>query len=156
MRLLHQQPAHQRTAAFGLTEVLVAFVLVGVMFLSLYAGISSGFSLIGSARENLRATQVLLEKMETVRMYSWDQINSNGYVPPAFTAPFYPNLGAASNSVGIVFYGTTLITNAVVDPAYSNQMREVIVNLNWTNKNVGHSREMRTYISQYGMQRYIY
>jgi len=155
MKLLHKR-ALQRSAAFSIAEVLVAFALVGVMFVSLYAGISSGFAVIALARENLRATQVLLEKMETVRMYSWDQINSNGYVPPTFTAPFYPAVSGATNNSGVTFYGTTLITNAAVNNAYADHMREVIVNVNWTNKNIKHNREMRTFISEYGMQRYIY
>ena len=34
--------------------------------------------------------------------------------------------------------------------------RELRVTLNWTNKNIPQTLQMSTYISQYGMQRYIY
>ena len=49
-----------------MVEVLVAVSLVGIMFVSLYSGISSGFAVVQLARENLRATQILQEKMETI------------------------------------------------------------------------------------------
>lgn len=143
-------------AAFALTEVLVSVSLVGVMFVSLYAGLSAGFAVINRARENLRATQIALEKMETVRMYSWDQINSNNFVPATFSAPFYPTVSGETNSSGLVYHGTTEIRPADVPSAYSNDVREVVVTVSWTNRNIGHRREMRTFISQYGMQRYIY
>src|SRR4051812_4497927 len=124
MKLLNPRASERSKAGFGIVEVVITFALIGILFVSLYAGLSSGFAVISLARENLRATQVALEKMETMRMYSWDQVNSNGFVPPTFTAPFYPAVGS-TNAAGVTFYGTTLITNAVVDPAYSNSMREV-------------------------------
>ena len=142
--------------AFTLAEVMVGVALMGVMFVSLYAGLSSGFATIDRARQNLRATQVALEKMETIRMYSWEQVNSNGFVPPTFTAPFYPLVAGEAAEDGIVFFGTTEITTADVPSAYSNDMRQVVVTVSWTNNNIGCHREMRTFISQYGMQRYIY
>ena len=156
MKLLHKRIGERSKAGFSIIDVLVSFILVGLMFVSLYGGLSSGFAVISLARENLRATQVVLEKMETVRMYSWDQVNSNGFVPPTFTAPFYPDVTGGTNMPGITFYGTTVITNADVDNAYRDNMRQVTVTVNWTNRNVKHTREMRTLISQYGMQRYIY
>jgi hypothetical protein len=107
------------------------------------------------ARQNLRATQIALEKMEITRMYSWEQLNSNGFVPRTFTAPFFPSDGPYTNG-GLTYYGTTIITNVNRHPAYSNDLREMRVFLTWTNKNIPQSLEMSTYLSQYGMQRYIY
>jgi type II secretory pathway pseudopilin PulG len=143
--------------AFALTEALIAVALFGVMFLSLYSGISSGFDVVNLARENVRATQVALEKLETIRMYSWDQVNSNGYIPRSFTAPFYPTTQRSSSSggSGVVYHGRTEIAPAIVDPVYSNSMREVTITLTWTNGTTGRRREMKTFISEYGMQRYI-
>ncbi len=155
-------------AAFSITEVLVAISIVGVLFLSLYGGITSGFAVVNLARENLRANQIVLEKMETIRLYTWDQINSNGFIAPTFTASFYPPLpvegdGTGSNTdststedMGLIYYGTVAITNAPVSPAYSDQMKLVIVTLTWTNGNVPRQRQMQTLISEYGMQNYIY
>src|SRR5688572_19901661 len=79
-------------AAFTLAEIMVGCALLAVVVVSLYGGISFGFASINLARQNLRATQIALEKMEITRMYSWEQINSNGFVPLNFTASFYPTV----------------------------------------------------------------
>lgn len=141
-----------------MVEPLVAAGLLGIMFLALYAGVSAAFATINSARQGLRATQVALEKMETMRMYSWDQVNSNGFIPPTFTASFFPSIGGTndSSSGNLTYYGTTVITNTPITATYSNDMRLVIVTVNWTNSGRAYQRKMQTYISQYGMQRYIY
>jgi prepilin-type N-terminal cleavage/methylation domain-containing protein len=144
-------------AGFTLAELLVGCALLAVMAVSLYGGISFGFATITLARQNLRATQIALEKMEIVRMYSWEQVNSNGFVPLNFTAPYFPTFGGGgSTNGGMTYYGTMIITNTTLNPAYDVDMRKMTVNLNWTNKNVPQSLQMSTYISQYGMQRYIY
>ncbi len=77
-------------AGVTLIEALVSMGVFGVSVLSLYAGMSMGFSIIGNARENLRATQVMVEKMETIRLYSWDQINTPGFIPATFTESYFP------------------------------------------------------------------
>jgi hypothetical protein len=142
---------------FTLAEIMVACAMLAVMVVSLYGGVSFGFTAITLARQNLRATQIGLEKMEITRMYSWDQVNSNGFIPATFTAPFYPTTSGGTTNGGLLYYGTMVITNVTtVDPSYSGDMRELIVTLNWTNRNVPQSLQMNTYISQYGMQRYIY
>jgi hypothetical protein len=143
-------------AGFTLAEIMVGCVLLAVMAISMYGGISFGFASVTLARQNLRATQIALEKMEIVRMYSWDQVNSNGFVPPTFTAPYFPTFGGGNTNGGLVYYGTTTIANVSINPAYDVDMRQVLVTLNWTNKNVRQTLQMSTYISQYGMQRYIY
>jgi hypothetical protein len=151
-------PLSRACRAFSTIEVTVASAISAVMFLTLYAGVSWGFATIKVAREDLRATQIALEKMETMRMYSWEQINSNGFVPPTFTAPFFPPLNSSSDTNGgVVYYGTTTLTNVTLPTAYSNDVRRVIVTVSWTNDyRVPHTRKMETMISQYGMQRYIY
>src|SRR6476469_9469030 len=51
-------------AGFTLAEIMVGTALLAVMVVSLYGGISFGFTNITLARQNLRATQIALEKME--------------------------------------------------------------------------------------------
>lgn len=143
-------------AGFTLAEIMVGCALMAVMVVSLYGGISFGFASVNMARQNLRATQIALEKMEITRMYSWEQLNSNGFVPVNFTAPFFPTLDGTYTNGGLTYYGTTIITNVNRHPAYSNDMREMRVTLTWTNNNIPQSLEMSTFLSQYGMQRYIY
>ena len=75
-----------------LAEVLITVVLVSMMLLSLHAGFCSGFATIQSAREDLRATQIMIEKMETIRLYTWDQINTPGFLPATFEVPYETGL----------------------------------------------------------------
>jgi prepilin-type N-terminal cleavage/methylation domain-containing protein len=139
--------------AFSIVEVMVGMAIVGVLFISLYAGFASGFQVIHVSRENLRATQILLEKMETIRLYTWEQINSNGFVPSSFTASYYPG---SSNNVGLVYYGSVAIANSPNDTSYYTNMKSVTVTVRWTNANIARSRAMSTFVSKYGLQNYIY
>jgi prepilin-type N-terminal cleavage/methylation domain-containing protein len=159
--------------AFTLVEVIVCMAIIGIAFASLYAGIGSGFNVINNSRENLRANQVLLEKLETLRLYTWDEVNSNGFINPTFTAPFFPSVitnltgtnadgtlrytAYTNNNPGnLVFFGTVNLDNAAVSPAYATNMRLVTVTLNWTNKNISHQRQMQTLITANGLQDYIF
>jgi prepilin-type N-terminal cleavage/methylation domain-containing protein len=143
-------------SGFTLTEIVVASVIMAFMVITLYGGISFGFSNITLARQHLRATQIALEKMEITRMYSWDQINSNGFVPTNFTAPYYPAISGSTTNGGLTYSGSTIISRVNRNVAYSNDMRQVTVTLNWTNRNTVQTLRMSTFLSQYGMQRYIY
>lgn len=156
--------------AFTLIEVVVATAIVGIFFVALYAGITQGFTIMANTRENVRATQILLDRMEELRLYSWDQIKSNGgtnsYVPATFTESFYPastnqsqstfQSGSTNSSGDFTFYGTIVITNAGLSASYNTNMRRVIVTLNWTNGTTVRQQRMSTLVSQYGLQKYIY
>lgn len=141
--------------AFSLVEVLIAVGIVGVIFFSLYSAISSGFAIIQVSRENLRATQVLQEKMEVIRLYRWDQVNSNGFVPTSFVEPFYAT-NIATNTTGLLYYGTLVVTNAPVTEVYSNDLRLISATVTWTSNNKQRERSMSTLVSRYGLQNYIY
>jgi type II secretory pathway pseudopilin PulG len=139
--------------AFSLIEAMMATALISVSFVSLYAAIAYGFAAVEVSRENLRATQVMLEKLETLRLYSWDQINTPGFVPSTFQAPFNPSTNAVG---GFLYQGTVTITNAPISESYSNDMRLVSVTVNWTSGNIPRARQMGTLVSRYGLQNYIY
>src|SRR6476619_2008113 len=98
----------RQTGAFSIIEALVAVALLGVVFVSLYTGISNGFAFAKVTRENLRATQILQEKMETVRLYTWDQLNTPGFVPTNFFEGFY---ASGTNNGGVTFTGTVAIAS---------------------------------------------
>ena len=145
-------------SAFTLVEIAVCVGIISIIFVSLYGGIASGFGLVNLARENLRANQVIIEKMETIRLYNWDQINSNAFIPATFTAPFFPATNANTNNSGsgITYYGRLTITNAPVSGEYATNMRLVEVSVTWTNGNLPRTRELHTLVSKHGMQNYIY
>ncbi len=69
-------------AAFTLIEVMMGVALMGLLSASLYAGLSYGFAEISLSREEERATQILEERMEVVRLLNWDQVvNLPGFIP---------------------------------------------------------------------------
>jgi type II secretory pathway pseudopilin PulG len=149
---------HARRAAFTLVEVLMSVGVIGVTFFALYAGITYGFTVLVIARENLRATQILMEKMETIRLYNWDQINSNGFIPTEFVVPFSAtNMGTNfGTSSGVLYYGTMTITDAPVTEVYGVDMRFVTVTVHWESNRQPRTRTMSTLVSRYGLQNYIY
>lgn len=151
-------------AAFSLVEVLMAIVIMATIFAAVFASISSSFQLLQNARENLRATQVLVSRMEGLRLMAWgsDELFNTNIVPPTFTDSFYP-LDTNGTATNMTYYGTmTIVTNPVFSPpaSYSPNMALVKVTVTWTNGAYGavnvHTRSMITYVSQFGMQNYIY
>lgn len=141
-----------RTSAFSLVETIIGFALLSIVFLSLLASFSSGFALVQSTRENQRATQILLEKMEVIRLYSWDQLHIPGFIPSNFVTSFFTTNEAA---VGLIYTGEVQITDAPVSEVYANDLKLVTVNLKWTSGDRQHEREMSTFVSRYGLQNYI-
>lgn len=170
MKLRSLQPRlwqHGGTLAFSIVEALVAACIVGVLFVALYGGITAGFGALNSSRENLRATQVLIDKAETLRLYSWNQISTFGtstsYIPSTFTESFFPtttNYSASTVSTnatgsGFTYYGEVSIVNSGFTENYSNAMKRVTITINWTN-GVARSQTLTTFVGQYGIQNYIY
>jgi len=142
-------------AAFSLIEVMVSVLVVMIMFASLYLGFAQGFGVVQLARENLRSTQVMEEKTETLRLYTWEQVNTPGFIPTNFTAPFYA-VGAQTNA-GFTYYGTLFISPAPLESeAYKDDLRLVTVDVVWTNGNTARHRRMETFVAKQGMQGYIY
>jgi len=169
--LLPQQPERTgKVSGFTLIEVMISMAVVALMFVSLYAGITQGLAVIATARENMRATQIMVEKIELLRLYSWDQLNQPGFIPNAFAERLMPSsttnssttaasLGelAAPGGVGTIFVGTiTLETPTNVPTGYSNSMRLATLTVSWTNANIRRTRSMQTLVAQLGIHDYVY
>ena len=143
------------TAGFSLMEVTMGMGLIGVVTGAMLTGISSGFFTMQMARENQRATQIMLEKVETIRLYNWDQINTAGFIPPTFTSAYDPQ-AAGGGAQGLVYNGTLTISDAPVSSTYSPDMKQVRVQVNWKTGTIQRQREFTTYIARNGLQSYIY
>ena len=141
------------TAGFGLLDVLIGMAISGVMFVALYAGLAAGFQTIKIARENSRATQIMVEKMETIRLYNWDQITNNGYIPTNFTERYYP---MNTTNAGIIYTGKVTIANSGLPTTYGTQMKKITVDINWTTGRLARRRSLSTYVARYGLQNYVY
>jgi type II secretory pathway pseudopilin PulG len=140
------------TAAFSLIEVLVAVVVVGTSAVAMFSGINTGFFTMQLARENLRATQIMLEKTETLRLYNWDQISKLNVIP---IEENYDPYSTSTNS-GIIYRGEVRIAAAPLSTSYSANLKLVTVTLNWTTGRLPRTRSFTTYITQNGLQAYIY
>jgi type II secretory pathway pseudopilin PulG len=149
-----------RKLAYTLVEVIVCVALIVILFVSLYGGMSTGFALTQTSRENLRATQIMLEYMEGIRLYNWDQLTQSNWIPSTFIRYYYPLANTnAGESQGLPYYGTvTIVTNPVLNPTavYSANMASVTVAVNWTNAGFPRSRTMTTYVARNGIQNYVY
>lgn len=143
----------RRQAAFSLVEVTVGLGIVGTCVAALFSGFTTGFFTIRMARENLRATQILLQKTETLRLLSWDQLTGTNTIPTTFAERYDPN---AATDNGITYSGTISVTNCPVTSSYSNDMKMVVVTVNWKTGNMDRNRAYTTYVSRYGLQNYIY
>ena len=138
-------------AGFTLVEALFGAAVVGIVFTALYAAMTMGFQTIALARENVQATQVLEEKFETLRLYNWTQVNSNGFIAPNFTVP----MSLATNT-GPYFTGTVSIASAPITEAYSNELKLVTITLQWMSGSRLNTRSMQGYVAHYGLQLYVY
>jgi len=142
--------------AYTLVEVLVAASLIGIMVVSLYAGFSSGFAVVRVSREESRATQVLLRKIEAVHYCTWSQLLNS--FPRTFQEPFDP-MGTTNSTF---YWGTVSIgpPQMIEDAAdYKSNMAQVTVAVSWTNFNGSvptvWSNQMTTLVAKYGAQNHV-
>jgi prepilin-type N-terminal cleavage/methylation domain-containing protein len=145
--------ARRTKRAFTILEVVFAMVLLAMLVTAVYGAISSGMTTVRLSRENLRATQILLEKMEALRLYNWDQLNG-GYLAPKFVVNY--DVTATNNSSGVLYYGTVEIAPAKTGTSYEDEMRLVTVRLDWKTGHIARHRELNTYVCRSGLQNYIY
>jgi len=148
MPILSSQLRDQRLA-FTLTEIMVAVGVIGVLFVSLYLAFSAGFSMVQTTRENLGATEVLVQRAETLRLYSWSQFTSQSFFQSNFTSD-------ASATLGTIYYGTIERNppNFSDNPTYANDTRLVTISVRWTNsfgKPMSHYRAMQTLVAKNGL-----
>jgi len=171
--------------AYTLVEVMMASMVAAILFAALFYGLTQGYNLVQKERESLRATQILVGKIEGIRLCAWDTVTTNStyqlfnpaIVPTNFTDSFYPVGLSGTTNDGVTYSGTiTIITNnltfngstlgtnglpaAGTPPSYSNQMAQAIVTVKWSDVHNGHAntftRSMKTYVAQYGVQNYIF
>ena len=145
-----------KLAAFSLVEVTVGLGIIGTVVGAMLSGIMTGTFTMRMARENLRATQILEERMEVLRLIKWDDVNTPGFIPTNFVAPFYPPDSTNATAIGIAYTGTVSVINAPIPESYANNLRAIQINLTWTSGSITRTRQMTSYVSRYGLQNYVY
>jgi prepilin-type N-terminal cleavage/methylation domain-containing protein len=166
-------------AGYTLPETLVAMALVALMITALYSGLTMTTVSVKVSQEDLRATQIMLEKMEVIRSYTWAQLFPNVdpdesdddegetfdeddpdspideipfTIPTSFTARFDPT---STNQGGLEYKGTITIVPADVSEAYSNSLAQVTIEVEWPSNSGTRKRQMRSFFAEHGMQNNI-
>lgn len=162
---VNQQPVNQREASrseagYTLVEVICAVLIAAIAASVLFVGFDNGFAILRTTREDLRATQILMQKTEAVRLYTWEQL-TQANTPGTFKEYYYPS-GTGTNGPGTLYWGTisTLGTPSNdIPPSYRDNLHLITITVNWTNyigpKAVAHSRQMQTLSAISGMQNYL-
>jgi len=143
-------------AAFTLVETVVATLVAGIVLPTLFAGLAFGFSSLTVSRENLRATQIILQKMEAIRLSPYKTLKDPTAYPASYTE-YYSESGKTNGTGGAAYKmtyswvpgGTTL------PPAYRSNMVQVTVTASWNSGNIQRSHSMQTWVARYGIQRYV-
>ena len=154
MRLQFRKSATTGTSAYTLAEILICVLIINIGAAGLMGCFKYAFFVTRLFRENQRATQVMLERAEAIRLCSWDQVRSNGFIPPTFTDYFDPT--ATNGSSGVVYSGTVAIAAFPYNTSYKDNMRQLTLTVQWTSDTIQRRRTNVTYIAKDGIQNYVY
>jgi hypothetical protein len=142
-------------SAGTLVEVIVATSILSIMGGGIISSINYGIFMMRLARENARATQIMLEKVESIRLYNWTEVTTPNYVPATFTDVYDPQ--GAPGQQGAVYNGTMSVDACPLSTSYSGDMRQFTVTLQWnTAGRINHNRSLVTYVAKDGIQNYVY
>ena len=146
-----------RSKAFTIVEVIISMTIIGIAASGLMAAITGSFLVMRMARENQRATQVLMDRAEALRVFNWTEV-TNGSLPSYFTDYFNPSITNAPE--GVTYYGAITVTNVAFSgttPAYgATHMRQINLSVTWNTKGIQRTRTFSTYVACDGMENYVY
>jgi len=135
----------QTRHAFTITEVAIVTVILGILLSSILALHSQASRFLHDIRLTALTSQVLQQKMEDIRMLTWDQLTN------------YPSVWTNSAST----YGTftvTITTNAYDSYAGATTVLNVTLTTTWTNFSSRRieTNRLTTLVTNRGLNSYIY
>ena len=142
-------------SGFTLVETVVATFLAAIMLSAVYGGMGAGFSMVKVTRENLRATQILLQRMEAIRLSPYQALQNPASYPTNSTDYYCP--GQTNGGAGVAYSVTYNCAPgpSSLPPSYRSNVVLVTVNASWTSGKVQRTRSMQTYVARYGIQPYV-
>jgi type II secretory pathway pseudopilin PulG len=154
-----QSKTRARKASFGFTlvETMVATMVAAIMLSTHYLAFASGFALLTVTREDLRASQIMLQRMEAIRVSGYSQLTNSTKFPPTVTE-YYSEKDKASGNGGVpytVSYQAAAATVNNLQLYYNTNMMEVTVGVSWKSGTSTRSRSMKSYVARYGIQSYV-
>ena len=151
---VRQNTIRRNCAAMTLAEVLICMAIISVSMAGLMGSFQFAFFNMQLARENQRATQIILEKAEAIRCYRWDRLNQ---IPPSFTNWFDErggNVAKGTEYKGFIFQSS--FNPSGTAPSYAGTMATFTIVVNWKTGSVDHWRTNVTYVAANGIQNYVY
>ena len=137
-----------------LVDVIMSVAITGIMSCGVLGSLTYGFFVMQLARENQRATQIMLERTEAIRLYNWTQVTNATFIPTTFSDVYDPQ--AATNAQGVVYSGTLVKSSVPFSTSYSSNMVQITLTLTWNTKTIAHTRSLTTYIARDGIQNYVF
>lgn len=134
-----------RCRAFTITEVAVVAVLLGILLSSILALVSQASRYLHDIRLTARSSQVLQQKMEDIRLLTWDQVTN------------YPSFWTNSQST----YGTFVVritTNMYDSYSGTTTVLKVTLGTTWTNFSTRQvkTNQLTTLVTNRGLNNYIF
>jgi hypothetical protein len=140
-------------------EVICAVLIAAIAASVLFVGFDNGFAVLRTTREDMRATQILMQKTEAVRLCTWQQLTNVNKIG-TFKESYFP---AGTTNPGTLYFGTisTLGTaSSDIPDTYRNSLHLITITVVWTNyigpRLVAHTRQMQTLSAKNGMQNYLF
>ena len=155
----HLSRDRRREKALFLLEATIGMALLGLLFMALYSGLCTTTFFVQLSRENLRATQLMADKLDTLRLYGWKKIVEDpAYIPPKFYPPLYSDdpSKAGNDATTRVYTGEIIVEPTAFAESYAADLRVVTVKLSWVTGKMARSRTMSTLVSKYGVYKYVY
>jgi uncharacterized protein (TIGR02598 family) len=149
----HSDCPRQTAGGFTLVEILFASVILSLSVVALLSAITLCIDMVRLSRENVRATQIIQSKMESIRLCNWEQLNDPDFIPRRFAESYYARDKAEP---GLIYLGRVRVSEVPSDTPYRNDLRHITVNVTWRSADVVREREMNTLVSRYGLQHYIF
>lgn len=149
------KPTIPRKKAFTIVEVLISICIIGIVAAGLMGCFTFSLFAIRMARENQRATQIVLERAEAIRCFNWDSLSN---VP---TAPLGVYYNPANNTPPIYTVTTSLSPFAPnspsgIIPSYATNMQQLTIIVTWQTGTISRCRTNITYVAKDGIQNYVY
>ncbi len=143
-------------SGFTLVETVVATFVAAIVLVTFYGSLATGFALIRVTQENLRATQIIAQRMETIRLSAYKTLQDPTKYPATATE-YYSESGKTNGSPGAAYTVTSTCAPgpASLPPSYRTNVLQITVGATWKSGNVQRSRSMQTSVTKYGIQRYV-
>jgi Tfp pilus assembly protein PilV len=143
-------PPTARQSGFSVIEAMVGFLVLGITIAALFGGFSFGFNTIKLSQEEVRADQILVQKLESLRVYNWTNVIAPGYIPNSIPA-YYSTSNAAHGVTYNVQISVTPFVPSATPESYSSSLRQVTASVSWFSEGMNHTRTMMTLVSSNGI-----